>query len=105
MSWKPPKSVLEVRSFLCLTRYYWRFVEGFSTTDAPFMKLLQKGLAFVWTEKQKGSFEKLKDVLTHALVLVQPKLWKEFVVYSDASYVGLGCVLMQEGRVVAYASR
>ncbi|XP_052874539.1 uncharacterized protein LOC128280431 [Gossypium arboreum] len=56
-----------------------------------------------WTDAQQESFENLKKVLTKALVLIQPESGKEFTVYSNASHVGLGCLLMQEGKVVAYA--
>ena len=71
----------------------------------PMTKLLQKDVKFEWTEKCQKSFDQLKTYLTKAPVLVQPEPGKEFVIYSDASLFGLGCVLMQEGRVVAYASR
>ncbi|KAA3480747.1 Retrotransposable element Tf2 [Gossypium australe] len=71
----------------------------------PMTKLLHKDVKFEWTEKCQQSFERLKTLLIEALVLVQPDSGKEFVVYSDASLNGLGCVLMQEGKVVAYASR
>ncbi|KAG8482764.1 hypothetical protein CXB51_024175 [Gossypium anomalum] len=86
-------------------RYYRRFVEGFSVMAAPLTKLIRKGVPFVWTEKQQEAFEKLKKVLTEAPVLIQPESGKDFTVYSDASHVGLDCVLMQEGKVVAYVSR
>ncbi|KAG8493004.1 hypothetical protein CXB51_012618 [Gossypium anomalum] len=105
VNWKPPKDVSEVRSFLGLAGYYRRFVEGFSMIASPMTKLLQKNVKFDWTEECQLSFEKLKELLTKAPVLVQPELGKEFVIYSDASSIGLGCVLMQEGKVVAYASR
>ncbi|KAG8473027.1 hypothetical protein CXB51_034902 [Gossypium anomalum] len=72
---------------------------------APLRKLIRKGVPFVWTEKQQEAFEKLKKVLTEAPVLIQLESGKDFTVYSDASHVGLGCVLMQEGKVVSYASR
>ena len=68
-------------------------------------RLLWKDVKFEWTEECQQSFEELKKLLTEAPVLVQPESGKEFVVYSDASLNGLGCVLMQEGKVVAYASR
>ncbi|KAG8481220.1 hypothetical protein CXB51_025968 [Gossypium anomalum] len=71
----------------------------------PLTKLIRKRVLFVWTEKQQEAFEKLKKVLTEALVLIQPESGKDLTVYSDASHVGLGCMLMQEGKVVAYASR
>ncbi|KAK8648813.1 hypothetical protein V6N13_129555 [Hibiscus sabdariffa] len=64
-----------------------------------------KGVKYECSDARQQAFEKLKEALTNAPVLIQPVSGKEFVVYSDASYVGLGCVLMQEGRVVAYASR
>ncbi|KAK8534012.1 hypothetical protein V6N12_047412 [Hibiscus sabdariffa] len=88
-----------------LAGYYRRFVEGFSIIAAPLTKLLRKDVPFVWTEAQQASFKKLKEALTQAPMLVQPESRKDFAVYSDASHSGLGCVLMQEGIVIAYASR
>ncbi|KAK8665349.1 hypothetical protein V6N13_005519 [Hibiscus sabdariffa] len=79
--------------------------EGIQVDPAPLAKLLKKDVPFVWTEAQQASFEKLKEALTQAPVLVQPESGKDFAVYNDASHSGLGCVLMQEGRVIAYASR
>ena len=105
VDWKPPKNVTEVRSFLGLAGYYRRFVNGFSIIAAPMTRLLRKDVKFEWTEECQQSFEELKKLLTEAPVLIQPESGKEFVVYSDASLNGLGCVLMQEGKVVAYASR
>ncbi|KAA3477814.1 DNA/RNA polymerases superfamily protein [Gossypium australe] len=105
LDWKPPKSVAEIRSFLGLAGYYRRFVEGFSLIAAPLTKLLRKGVPFVWSDKQQESFERLKKILTEAPVLIQPEVRKEFAVYCDASHTGLGCVLMQDGKVIAYASR
>ncbi|KAK5843606.1 hypothetical protein PVK06_006063 [Gossypium arboreum] len=104
LEWKPPRTVSEIRSFLGLAGYYRRFVEGFSVMAAPLTKLIRKRVPFVWTEKQQEAFEKLKKVLIETPVLIQPESGKDFTVYSDASHVGLGCVLMQEGKVVAYAS-
>ena len=105
VEWKPPRNVTEVRSFLGLAGYYRRFVKGFSMIAAPMTRLLQKNVKYEWSEKCQGSFEKLKAFLTEAPVLTQPTCGKEYVIYSDASLNGLGCVLMQEGKVVAYASR
>ncbi|KAG8481141.1 hypothetical protein CXB51_025905 [Gossypium anomalum] len=101
----PPRNVTKVRSFLGLAGYYRRFVKGFSMIATPMTKLLQKDVKFEWSEKCQKSFDQLKTYLTEAPVLVQPESGKEFVIYSDASLLGLGCVLMQEGRVVAYALR
>ena len=103
MSWKPPRNVTEV-SFLGLTRYYRWFVKGFSVIASSLTKLLQKGVKFEWDDKCQSSFEQLKKILVEAPVLTQPTSGKEYAMYSDASKIGLGCVLMQEGKVVAYAS-
>ncbi|KAA3487868.1 Transposon Ty3-G Gag-Pol polyprotein [Gossypium australe] len=105
VDWKSPKNVSEVRSFLGLAGYYRQFVEGFSMIATPMTKLLQKNVKFEWMEKCQQSFEKLKELLTKAPILVQPESGKEFVIYSDASLNRLGCVLMQEGNVIVYASR
>ena len=105
VNWSPPKNVSEVRSFLGLAGYYRRFVQGFSMIASPMTRLLQKDVKFEWTDECQQSFNRLKDLLTKAPVLVQPEPGKEFVIYSDASLNGLGCVLMQEGKVIAYASR
>ena len=104
IEWKPPRNVMEVYSFLGLAGYYKRFVKGFSMTVAP-IRLLQKNVRFEWSEKCQASFEKLKAFLTEAPVLTQPTYGKEYMIFSDASLNGLGSVLMQEGKVVSYASR
>ena len=105
VNWKPPRSVTEVRSFLGLAGYYRRFVKGFSVIASPLTKLLRKGVMFEWLDKCQNSFEQLKEMLVEAPVLTQPTSGKEYTLYSDASGIGLGCVLMQNDKVVAYASR
>ncbi|KAJ8773577.1 hypothetical protein K2173_005823 [Erythroxylum novogranatense] len=105
VNWKPPQNVIEVRSFLGLAGYYCRFVKGFSVIASPLTKLLRKGVKYEWSDRCQRSFDQLKNMLTEAPVLVQPTAGKEYVMYTDASGIGLGCVLMQEGKVVAYASR
>ncbi|KAA3466369.1 DNA/RNA polymerases superfamily protein [Gossypium australe] len=105
VDWKPSRGVSEVRSFLGLAGYYRRFIKGFSMIATPMMRHLQKDVKFDWTDKCQQSFEKLKALLTEAPILVQPEPGREFVVYSDASLNGLGCVLMKEGKVITYASR
>ncbi|GMI65975.1 hypothetical protein HRI_000266800 [Hibiscus trionum] len=72
MSWKMPKSVTEVRSFLGLAGYYRRFVEGFSKIVAPLTKLLQKNVRFEWTDVRQQAFEKSEEALTQAPILIQP---------------------------------
>ena len=105
VNWKSPRNVTKVRSFLGLVGYYRRFVKGFSVIASPLTKLLTKGVKFEWTYKCQNSFEQLKEMLVEAPVLMQPTSGKEYTLYSDASGIGLGCVLMQDGKVVAYASR
>ncbi|WOG89301.1 hypothetical protein DCAR_0208538 [Daucus carota subsp. sativus] len=104
-NWEVPKNVTEVRSFLGMAGYYRRFVEGFSRIAGPMTKLLRKNVPFQWTEEAQQSFDELKRRLTSAPVLTTPTGQGGFVVYSDASQQGLGCVLMQYGKVIAYASR
>ncbi|KAI3788522.1 hypothetical protein L2E82_01291 [Cichorium intybus] len=105
MKWEPPKTPTEVRSFLGLAGYYRRFIQDFSKITVPLTQLTRKEVKFVWGEKQQEAFEILKKKLCEAPVLSLPEGTEEFVVYSDASNRGLGCVLMQRGKVIAYASR
>ena len=105
VSWKPPRNVTKVRSFLGLTGYYRRFVKGFSVIASTLTKLLWIGMKFEWDDMCQSSFEQLKKILVEAPVLTQPTSSREYAMYSDASRIGVGCVLMQDGKVVAYASR
>ena len=68
-------------------------------------RLTQKGVKFEWDDKCEKSFQQLKERLVTALVLALPTSGEEYVVYNDASIQGLRCVLMQGGKVIAYASR
>ncbi|KAL0559551.1 hypothetical protein IC582_004165 [Cucumis melo] len=103
--WTRPSTVSEVRSFLGLAGYYRRFVENFSRIATPLTQLTRKGTPFVWSKACEDSFQNLKQKLVTAPVLTVPDGSGSFVIYSDASKKGLGCVLMQQGKVVAYASR
>ena len=105
LNWEPPKTVPQIRSFLGMAGYYRRFIEGFSRIARPLTQLLKKEKKFSWTSECEQSFQKLKKKLTSAPVLILPDVRKDFEVFCDASKQGLGCVLMQERRVVAYASR
>ncbi|XP_074342295.1 uncharacterized protein LOC141679803 [Apium graveolens] len=105
MNWERPKTPTKVRSFLGLAGYYRRFVQDFSKIAVPLIKLTRKNEKLVWTDKCEESFQELKKRLVSTPVLVLPDEKGEFVIYSDASYKGLGCVLMQHGKVIAYASR
>ena len=103
--WEAPKNASEIRSFLGLAGYYRKFIEGFSKLALPLTKLTRKGQMFVWDVECEKGFQELKRRLTSAPILILPNPTKSFVVYCDASLMGLGGVLMQDKQVVAYASR
>jgi hypothetical protein len=124
MDWKPPTTVRQIRSFLGLAGYYWRFIPDFSRIAKPMTELLKrrfipdfsriakpmtellkKGVKFDWSQKYGDAFHTLRRHQTTALLLGQPDNTKSFDVYCDASGTRLGCVLMQDNRVIAYASR
>jgi hypothetical protein len=85
--------------------YYRRFIEGFSKIAGPMTKLLRNNTPFVWSKECEVSFQTLKDKLTTAPVLAVLETGKDYTVYYDASKNGLGCVLMQDRKVIAYGSR
>eukprot|EP00253_Pinus_taeda_P020807 PITA_20807 len=97
MEWETPKNVDEVRSFMGLASYYRRLIKKFSQIAYPITALQLKGKKFEWTKESEASFEKLKKLLTHVLVLKIVDLDREFVVRIDACKRGLGGFLMQEG--------
>ncbi|XP_075112245.1 uncharacterized protein LOC142182153 [Nicotiana tabacum] len=103
--WPRPTSPTEIRNFLGLADYYRCFVQDFFKIAAPLTKLTQKNTKFQWTKECEQSFQKLKTCLTTAPILALPLGSGGFTIFCDASRVGLGCVLMQNGRVNAYASR
>jgi hypothetical protein len=105
MNWKPPTTVCQIQSFLGLTGYYRRFIPAFSRIVKPITELLKKEAKFVWSQKCEDAFHALRQHLTTTPVLAQPDNSKPFDVYCDASGTGLGCVLMQDNRVITYASR
>ncbi|CAA0827111.1 Uncharacterized mitochondrial protein AtMg00860, partial [Striga hermonthica] len=104
-NWSAPRSPSEVRSFLGLAGYYRRFIEGFSKIALPLSQLTRKSVKFEWIDRCESSFQELKRRFTSAPVLTIPDPSRSFTIFSDASRQGLGCVLMQDGQVVAYASR
>lgn len=87
-----------------LAGYYQRFMEGISRLSSPLTTLTKKNVKFIWTKKCEWSFEELKRRWTMTPLLALSEPHKPMVVFSIASKYGLGCMLMQEGRVVAYAS-
>jgi hypothetical protein len=105
LKWERLTSVTEIRSFLGLAEYYRRFIKGFSLIATPLTQLTRKNKKWVLSEEFEESFQELKRRLTTALVLTLPSGIEGFVVCNDASGKGLGCVLMQHGKMIAYASR
>ena len=103
--WKKLTTVTEIKSFLGLVDYYRQFVENFSKIATPLTKLTQKNVKFVWSAACEKSFHELKELLTSAPMLTLPNETDGFVVYCDVSRIGLGRVLMQKYKVIAYASR
>jgi hypothetical protein len=104
LDWKSPKSVTQICSFLELAGYYRRFIPNFSKIAKPMTQLLEKEAKFKWSPQCEEAFLTLKKLLTTAPVLAQLDIEKPFNVYCDASGMGIGWVLMQDGRAIAYAS-
>ncbi|GJV07838.1 putative reverse transcriptase domain-containing protein [Tanacetum coccineum] len=103
--WASPKTPTKIHQFLGLAGYYRRLIEGFSKIVKPMTKLTQKKVAFEWGDKQEATFQTLKVKLCSAPILALPQGAENFIVYCDASHKGLGVVLMQNEKVIAYASR
>ncbi|GJY45051.1 putative reverse transcriptase domain-containing protein [Tanacetum coccineum] len=103
--WVSPNSLTEIRQFLGLVGYYRRFIKGFLKIAKPMTKLTQKKVKFEWGDKQETTFQLLKKKLCSAPILPLPKGSEDFIVYCDASIKGLGVVLLQREKVIAYASR
>ncbi|GJY29935.1 reverse transcriptase domain-containing protein [Tanacetum coccineum] len=104
-NWASPTTPSKIRQFLGLAGYYRRFIEGFSKIAKPMTELTQKNQKFDWGEEQEEAFQLLKQKLCAAPILALPEGSEDFVVYCDASIKGLGAVLMQRMKVIAYASR
>lgn len=98
VNWESPKNATKVRSFLRLAGYYRRFVEGFSTITVSLTKLTRTNTPFIRSQEYEDNFQLLKLKLTNAPILT-------LLVEADASDIGLGCVLMQNGKVIMYGSR
>ncbi|WVZ88094.1 hypothetical protein U9M48_034647 [Paspalum notatum var. saurae] len=103
--WPAPTIVKELRSFLGFAGYYRKFVRNFSLIAKPLFDLLKKGTLFIWTTAHTSSFEALKHALSQTPVLSLPDFTKPFCIEADASGVGIGAVLLQEGHPLAYISK
>ncbi|GJX46005.1 putative reverse transcriptase domain-containing protein [Tanacetum coccineum] len=104
-NWASPTTPTEVRQFLGLVGYYRRFIKDFSKIAKSLTELTQKNKKYIWGEDQESAFQLLKQKLCEAPILALPEGNDDFVVYCDASHQGLGAVLMQREKVIAYASR
>ncbi|GJV33036.1 hypothetical protein Tco_1393436 [Tanacetum coccineum] len=104
-NWTSPTTPTKICQFLGLAGYYRRFIKGFSKIAKSLTELTQKNKKYIWDEDQETAFQLLKQKLCEAPILALPEGNDDFVVYCDASHQGLGAVLMQREKVIAYASR
>ena len=104
-NWPIPLNISQIRSFLGLAGFYRRFVKDFSSIAAPLNDLTKKGVEFVWGAAQDAAFDELKRRLISAPLLMLPDFNKQFDIECDASGIGIGGVLMQEGKPIAYFRR
>ncbi|GJR57509.1 putative reverse transcriptase domain-containing protein [Tanacetum coccineum] len=104
-NWASPTTPTIIRQFLGLVGYYQRFIKVFLKIAKPLTELTQKNKKYIWGEDQESAFQLLKQKLCEAPILTLPEGNDDFVVYCDASLQGLGAVLMQREKVIAYASR
>jgi hypothetical protein len=102
--WPTPTTVTQIRSFLGPVGFYHGFVRDFSSIVAPLHELTKRDVPFTWSDSQEVAFRTLKDKLTHAPLLQLPDFNIVFELECDASGIGLGVVLLQEGKPVAYFS-
>jgi hypothetical protein len=103
LNWPFPSTLKSLRGFLGLTGYYRKFIKGYDSIAAPLTSLLRKN-SFEWTFTAKEAFTALKNAVTNPLVLILPDFTKPFIIQCDASGCGVGVVLMQQERLIAFIS-
>jgi hypothetical protein len=103
-SWPIPATLTQLQSFLRVSGYYRRFMRDFTTIATPLNDLMKKGVSFCGGATHDQAFHTLINKLTHALLLQLLNLGKTFELECDASGTGIGGVLLQQGKLVAYVS-